>query len=294
MTTATLNGAAASSVDREALKKLREPFPPEQVGKLPKGGALLDFVGHGYLTARFLDVDPEWTWEPFAVDANGLPLFDENGGLWIRLTIAGVTRIGYGDGKGPDAVKQAIGDALRNAGMRFGAALDLWCKGDPDRHDSHEPAVDHASVVPPEVEAANAARGTLLAKTEPYGWDADGLIERFRIDKNQDLLAVTDLNVIDKFTELLLEEARKAGTAYVKAGVTPPADQPEGRISTQQLRLVHTLFSKAGITDEADKHEWCSDALGFLVGSTKDLTASEADTLITKLRVLTATPQKGS
>jgi hypothetical protein len=45
------------------------------------------------------------------------------------LTIAGVTRLGYGhaDGKqGPDAVKETIGDALRNAGMRFGVGLDLW------------------------------------------------------------------------------------------------------------------------------------------------------------------------
>jgi hypothetical protein len=121
--------------DMEALKRLREPFPPAQIGKLPKGGIQLDFVGHGWLTQRFLDVDPEWNWEPFAVDENGLPRLDEFGGLWIRLTIAGVTRIGYGDAagkKGPNAVKEAIGDALRNAGMRFGAALDLWCKGDPD------------------------------------------------------------------------------------------------------------------------------------------------------------------
>jgi hypothetical protein len=117
------------------LGKLRVPFPPSEVGKLPKGGILLDFVGHGFLTARFLDVDPLWTWEPFALDANGLPLLDEFGGLWINLTLCGMTRIGYGDAggkKGPNAVKEAIGDALRNAGMRFGAALDLWCKGDPD------------------------------------------------------------------------------------------------------------------------------------------------------------------
>jgi hypothetical protein len=33
-------------------------------------------------------------------------------------------------------VKEAIGDALRNAGMRFGAALDLWHKG--DLHDAAE------------------------------------------------------------------------------------------------------------------------------------------------------------
>ena len=123
------------TVDLNGLEKLRVPFPASEVGKLPKGGLFLDFVGHGFLTARFLDVDPEWSWEPFALDANGLPLLDEHGGLWIRLTLCGVTRIGYGDAsgkKGPNAVKEAIGDALRNAGMRFGAALDLWCKGDPD------------------------------------------------------------------------------------------------------------------------------------------------------------------
>lgn len=131
----------------DQLAKLREPFPANQIGKLPKGGITLDFVGHGYLTVRFLDVDPLWTWEPFAVGDNGLPLLDDNGGLWIKLTICGVTRIGYGDagGKnGPNAVKEAIGDALRNAGMRFGAALDLWCKGDPDAPPPPDPEVEKA------------------------------------------------------------------------------------------------------------------------------------------------------
>jgi len=121
--------------DVKALAKLREPFPANQVGKLPKGGIQLDFVGHGYLTQRLLDVDPLWNWEPVALGADGLPLLDEFGGLWIRLTVCGVTRLGYGDAggkRGPDATKVAIGDALRNSGMRFGLALDLWCKGDPD------------------------------------------------------------------------------------------------------------------------------------------------------------------
>lgn len=137
----------------EGLKKLREPFEPGQINKLPKpyrkdsqkgkcqecGGyhglpaVHLDYVGHAALTDRLLQVDPEWSWEPLAVGEDGLPRFDSNGGLWIRLTILGVTRLGYGDAdgkRGGNAVKEAIGDALRNAGMRFGAALDLWHKGD--------------------------------------------------------------------------------------------------------------------------------------------------------------------
>lgn len=140
--------------------QLRKPFDANEIGKLPKVtcGACrqspskncqdhkkekcrtcgnwmtsahmhIDYVGHAEETDRFLQVDPKWNWEPFATNADGIPFIDSFGGMWIRLTIAGVTRIGYGhaDGKkGGDAIKEAIGDALRNAGMRFGVALDLW------------------------------------------------------------------------------------------------------------------------------------------------------------------------
>lgn len=152
----------------EALKpqltKLRAEFPKNQISKLPKetraqidarkapnGKSLmvfncpvcgghhhkdavhLDYVGHAALTDRLLDTDLEWTWEPVGFTPEGLPALDRNGGLWIKLTVCGVTRYGYGsaDGKsGGDAMKEMIGDALRNAAMRFGAALDLWHKGD--------------------------------------------------------------------------------------------------------------------------------------------------------------------
>ena len=117
----------------EALQGLRVPFADNQISYLPKGGAKLAYVGHAALTHRLLEVDPLWTWEPAAFDSCGLPKLDETGGLWIKLTVCGVTRWGYGDAgakKGGDAMKERIGDALRNAGMRFGAALDLWHKGD--------------------------------------------------------------------------------------------------------------------------------------------------------------------
>lgn len=142
------------------LALLREPFPPHLISKLPKetgtqakqrkadqdagkwppkceicGGfhhpkaVHLDYVGHAALTDRLLDCDPNWTWEPCTLP--GLP--NPGQGMWITLTVCGVSRIGYGsaDGKtGGDAIKEIIGDALRNAAMRFGAALDLWHKGD--------------------------------------------------------------------------------------------------------------------------------------------------------------------
>lgn len=145
---------------KTGLELLREPFPAHQISKLPKptkaqtdevkndfksgircgicGGwhhpkvVHLDYVGHAALTDRLLDADPSWFWEPLAIE-NGLPVLDPNGGMWIRLTVCNTTRLGYGhagDKSGGDAIKEVIGDALRNAAMRFGAALDLWHKGD--------------------------------------------------------------------------------------------------------------------------------------------------------------------
>src|SRR5690242_7969044 len=114
-----------SDMTPEVATALRKPFPKESVGKLPKGGAMLDYVGHAAVTDRLLTVDPEWSWEPFALTPEGLPALDKSGNLWIRLTIKGVTRIGVGDGKN---AKEVVGDAIRNAAMRFGVALDLWAK----------------------------------------------------------------------------------------------------------------------------------------------------------------------
>jgi hypothetical protein len=159
------------AAEKTGLARLREPFEPNQINQLPRnvrkndndkfqcnqsngrkvsmdgkycGGyhslsIHLDYVGHAALTDRLLEVDPEWSWEPLAIGENGLPVFDKDGGLWIKLSICGVTRLGYGDSQGKtggNAIKEAIGDALRNAGMRFGAALDLWHKG--DLHDASD------------------------------------------------------------------------------------------------------------------------------------------------------------
>jgi hypothetical protein len=109
---------------------LRRPFPRESIGKLPKGGQMLDFAGHAVVTDRLLAIDPEWSWDFAESDpATGLPSLrfsiDPEKNLWIRLTVCGVTRIGVGDG--PTA-KEKISDAIRNAAMRFGVALDLWAK----------------------------------------------------------------------------------------------------------------------------------------------------------------------
>ena len=157
------NGAGGADQPVTGLALLRIPFPAHHISKLPKPTKAqteavradykaghrckicgswhhpdvvhLDYVGHAALTDRLLDADPMWSWEPVA-SRDGLPAFDGSGGLWINLTVCGVTRLGYGHaatkpGIDPGArEKEVIGDALRNAAMRFGAALDLWHKGD--------------------------------------------------------------------------------------------------------------------------------------------------------------------
>lgn len=145
-----------SEINHDPLEIMRKPFPKHQISRLPKpykkdspkgncdvcGGyhglpaVHLEYVGHAALTDRLLDADPHWKWEPLALDADGLPKFDKNGGLWIKLTVGGVMRLGYGNAEDSEykdsgaREKEVIGDALRNAAMRFGAALDLWHKGD--------------------------------------------------------------------------------------------------------------------------------------------------------------------
>ena len=169
-TGSTVSALPLSAAQRDALTLLRAPFEQHQISMKPQptkqqtdevradytkgircdlcGGwhhpkvAHLAYVGHAALTHRLLDADPFWTWEPMALNEQGLPAVDADGGMWIRLTVCGMTRLGYGDAQektGPNAVKERIGDALRNAGMRFGMALDLWHKGvlemEPERFD---------------------------------------------------------------------------------------------------------------------------------------------------------------
>ena len=134
---------ADKKIEPTGLALLMVPFEANEVGKLPKptkaqtdavkadfkaGGRCdvcggwhhpkvvhLDYIGHAALTKRLLQADPHWTWEPMALAPDGTPLMDKNGGMWIRLTVCGVTRLGYGfaDGKsGGDAIKETIGDCL--------------------------------------------------------------------------------------------------------------------------------------------------------------------------------------
>jgi hypothetical protein len=182
-------------MNKDQAAKLREPFPKSAIGKLPKAGLQLDFVGHAAVTQRLLEVDPDWTWEPVGFDDRGLPAFDEHGGLWIRLTVCNVTRYGYGEPQGGDVYdkrKGAIGNAIRNAAMRFGVALDLWSKD--DIHTTFE-------------EPKPVASEDKIAEWHDAIYDAETLEELMRVGKDVGAYHMTDAardNLVNAWT------ARKA------------------------------------------------------------------------------------
>ncbi len=230
------------------LELLREPFPANAISKLPKptaeqtkevkddfrkgircqicGGwhhpkvVHLDYVGHAALTDRLLECDPTWNWEPVAFDDKGLPAVDQNGGMWIRLTVCGVTRLGYGDAEGKtggNAVKERIGDALRNAAMRFGAALDLWHKGDLHGSDDEE-------TVEPK------------AKGDPVAQAPEVLTNEQSRDKM--LAALKDAVTAKQFTGLIERQAFKDALAALAEAAPPMALQVTAEIGKKRNALV--------------------------------------------------------
>jgi hypothetical protein len=192
------------------LKRLREPFVEAQVGKLPRttcsacsksqkkvcdehskkqcqhcGNYMttahlhLDYVGHAAVTDRLLQVDPEWSWEPIAFDAEGAPLIQRKGEqlvMWVRLTVCGVTRLGVGTVQESafDAPKQLIGDALRNAAMRFGVALDLWSKEELNPSEE-QPVPRGGTEAQPQVAQGGTVQSVLEKRIEAL--EAEGLTE---------------------------------------------------------------------------------------------------------------------
>jgi hypothetical protein len=216
------------------LRRLREPFPPETIGKLPRvtcGDCSkkqcqrhqrarcnvcqayvstqhihLDFVGHAAITDRLLNVDLRWRWDPIAYDDRGAPLLERDSkgnpvGMWIVLTVAGMSRIGYGSvepGK-PDPQKELIGDALRNAGMRFGMALELWHKGDLPHDDAQEPEPS------PQVPADPRTLAELMAEAAELGVPHD-------YPKLEKWARQSDANMAKAMTTLRNEISEAAGT----------------------------------------------------------------------------------
>lgn len=190
-------------MDAEQARALRAPFPPEDVDRKPqpykkdsaKGrcpecegwhglpALHLDYVGHAAATDRLLSVDPSWSWEPVPNPASlGLPCAP--GGMWIRLTVCGVTRLGYGDADGKtggNAVKETIGDAIRNAGMRFGVGLDLWRREDKGRRqvEDEQSEAERPQVPPTPVDERPALKAEIARVGKAMGLSQESLAEQF-------------------------------------------------------------------------------------------------------------------
>lgn len=271
-----------ATASHDPLRALRAEFPADAIGKLPKGTCKacrdmarsyraceshswvrrcedcngshssatihLDYVGHADLTQRLLDVDPYWTWEPFTQEQiMALPPVLRDAGLWINLTVLGITRPGFGDAQGkvgPNAVKEMIGDALRNAGMRFGIALDLWAKGDrarfkaPDETPESQVADPQAASVQSNEALENSSRHTRGDVLDDMTVDAMPKPDQRRWHVHMDTLT-EGLNALHP--EVLAEVKR-----------TWPADIPTP--STQRMTITQIKATREHIAALAERH----------------------------------------
>jgi hypothetical protein len=157
---------------------------PKIVGKLPKGGMQLDFVGHADTQKALSEIDPTWSMEPVAFDEFGLPAFRVENGMahmaaW--MTLLGVRRLGVGSvmHNKPDLYKELLSDALRNCAMRHNVYLSLWTKSEWDDV-SHTPSTPVAKPAP-------------VAKVEPAK-PTDPLVSMDNIKRFVDACKTAGLN----------------------------------------------------------------------------------------------------
>lgn len=185
----------------------------------------LDYVGHAGITDRLNSVDPKWNWEPLAFDANGLPAYDKNGGMWIKLTILGVTRLAYGDAQGkigPNAVKEIIGDAIRNGAMRFGVGTYLWSKSEKAEHmkefeapESQSKATEQSfkASTPTQQESPRSQAYTRIADKKEWlvshGTKREGIEEWYKAtfgDRGMNKLADTEILQLEMYLDELIKD----------------------------------------------------------------------------------------
>jgi hypothetical protein len=139
-TTTTSTTPQAGMTLHDVLAKYAVP-DPKIVGKLPKGGTQLDFVGHADITRILIEIDPHWRLVPIAWD-NGRPAMHVVNGMvtcWFEMTLLGTARLAVGTAKEntPDCDKIVYGDALRNGAMRYGISLSLWTKQEWEDLNTH-------------------------------------------------------------------------------------------------------------------------------------------------------------
>ena len=240
---------------------------PDQsiVGKLPRGGATLDFVGHAEITRILIDIDPLWNWEPVAWSPDGRPqinVVNGNAVMWGTLTVLGHSRLGVGTARHDkaDLDKELIGDFLRNAAMRFGICLSLWSKTEwEDQPEAAKPA--------PKVDTESAIKRFRDACTKE-GLDA----EKFANDSGVPFLQDATPEQIETLRTAFREHKSKA----VKPEVAKPATGNKARMTSAEI--THLAMSKGFKKEE--RMQMAKDIAGRDILKLDDLTSHEANLLI--------------
>jgi hypothetical protein len=179
------------------------------VGKLPRGGIALDYVGHAEITRILCSVDPTWYWEPFEIKDGRPATTTANGmvSMWGRLVLLGTERIGVGTVKHdkPDLDKELVSDFLRNAAMRFGIALSLWSKQEWE------------DLKAPQASPQTPSQPSPKARTAP-----------------QPKPAVSDSPQDEKISE---DQMEKFTAACTKAGLNPITVFKEAKVDVRQAKM---------------------------------------------------------
>lgn len=284
----------------EVLSKYGVP-DPKLVGKLPKGGITLDFVGHADVTKMLIEIDPEWTWEPTAFDGNGLPAYRVENGMahmagW--LTLCGVRRLGVGSvmHNKPDLLKELVSDFLRNAAMRFGVCLSLWTKQEWEDGAHHAPASKPKT--DGKVSADNIARFKKACADAGLNPDQVASNAGLSLDdlKDADMPALrasfNDLKefagdapktveeAVAKVVDLFAGEEVEPSVRNHPAGGKPQIKDPGGAPSPKQLGMIRALAKSKELFSNEDLMTVVSTYIEREVSKLDELTKGEASKVI--------------
>ena len=265
---------------------------PSIVGKLPRGGITLDFVGHAEITRILIDIDPLWNWSPVEI-MNGRPAITETNGMatmWGYLTVNGKTMIGVGSARSDkaDLDKELIGDFLRNASMRFGICLSLWSKSEWDEHPA--PAPKPAGVVSQEnIDRFKAACKEANLDPNDVAKQAGVLLVGLK-DSDMGKLRDTFKSMKGQPKPLTNAEAEKAIVETFKATPVEPVhnpnvkpSNPDSKVGGTQLAKLKALMNGKGFDTPEAKLELAVGSVKHPLNNLNEMTKGEVWELIETL-----------
>lgn len=276
----------------EIIKQYGVP-DPSIVGKLPRGGITLDFVGHAEITRILIDIDVNWNWQPVGI-VNGRPAINETNGIatmWGYLTINGKTMMGVGSARSdkPDLDKELVGDFLRNASMRFGICLSLWSKSEWEETPAPKPAgvVSQENIerfktackeagLDPNKVAQEA--GVLLVGLKDS--DMGKLRDAFKKLKEQPAQKPTDIPLSNiEAEEAIIAAFNATPVEPIHVPNVKPKD-PESKATQAQLAKVRALMMAKGFDTTATKLELATDHCKRPIGDLTQMKKGEVSELI--------------